>query len=352
MADYCGPPARRKERVIITWRWVETITQQLELCGVRPDETAAVVATDTDDAELRGLVALALERLGCRVHELIVRSGSLVMGEDPIDDGAVAAALLHSDLVVDVNGSLVEQSSALDELLDEARVLALHARSLADLDHLVAHPGLLRRVERALSMLDTASRLSVTSDAGTQLDVDLTDATVSGSAGQATITGELAHWPAGAVWIEPAVREVTGTLIAMPGDLVPEAGRIIRSPLRIELEKGHVADILGDTGDGDLVRSYLESFDDETVYDVSGLGWGLNITRGLAGLALFDEARLAVGRGPLTAGAVNVRTGRRGAGLTLSLCNTTVLVDDTPVVDVGRLQGALTPDMYERAAGN
>ncbi len=312
-----------------------------------------VLATDAGDPTLRNVVSICLDRLGCRVSEVVVGSSGVLNGGDPVDNEAVVAALLHSDLIVDLSGNLVEQSDALDEILDEARVLAIDVRSTAQLDTLVAHPGLARRLDRASELLTDAKVLTISTKAGTSLRAQLARTDVTLSDGTAASVGEIAHWPAGGVWVDIGDSKIDGSIVAMPGDLLADAGHIMRSPVRVEIEGGRLVDVLGDTADADVVRSYLESFDNELAYKVADLGWGMNLTRSPSALGLFDPEHLALGRGVLAAGRVNVRTGapdQAATGITLSLSNASVLVDATEAVTHGNLEGALAPDIYERAA--
>lgn len=341
---------------ITPWRWIETITSQLELCGATAGETAVVLSTDLGDSQLRSLVALAFERVGCEVLEVIVRSGSIFDGRDPVAGDAVASTLINASIVVDLGAGLIEKSSARDELLEETRVLVLDVTSTSQLDHLVAHPGLERRLDRATALLRTGRTMTVTSTAGTSLEIDLADCEIHSTSGLVKEQGQIAHWPAGAVWAHPNETAVSGSVIAMPGDLVCETNHVMRSPVRIELQNGRVVEVLGDTMDADVLRSHLEGLADETAYRVTDVGWGMNFTRHGSDLGVFDAGQVAVGRGPLAAGRVNLRTGHHTAaqqvGVTLSLAHGSVAIDDVLIVSDGTLEGAIAPDVYERAAGN
>lgn len=313
-----------------------------------------MLACDTDDPELRDLAALALERIGCDVAQLIVRSGARLNGRDAVDNEAVALALTSADLVVDVNGALVEESAACAEVLDQSRVLALDIDTVGQLDHLVAHPGLTRRIDAADSTLRGATTLGVTSEAGTGLTMNIGEASTRVESGVAATRGTLAHWPAGAVWTRPKRSTIVGDLVAMPGDLVVEAGHLLRSPVRIEIDGGKVTDVLGDSADADVVRSQLESLDDDRAYDIAEVGWGMALTRRADTVGPFDAALLAPGRSLWSAGRVNVRAGSRsdpGVSVTFSLASTSVRVDGLDTVADGELVGPLAPDVYERTAG-
>ena len=267
----------------------------------------------------------------------------------------MALALTAADLVIDVNGSLVEESAACSEVLEQSRVLALDIDHVAELDHLVAHPGLARRLGAAESMLRDGSSMRVTAEAGTSLTMNIGEASTRIDNGVASSQGDLAHWPAGAVWTRPKRSTIVGCIVAMPGDLVVEAGHVLRSPVRIEIDSGKVTDVLGDSADADVVRSQLESLDDDRAYDIAEVGWGMGLTRRAEALGPFDTALLAPGRGLSSAGRVNVRAGSRsdpGVSVTFSLAASSVAVDGHDSVADGHLIGPLAPDVYERTAGS
>ena len=267
----------------------------------------------------------------------------------------MALALTAADLVIDVNGSLVEESAACSEVLEQSRVLALDIDHVAELDHLVAHPGLARRLRAAESMLRDGSSMRVTAEAGTSLTMNIGEASTRIDNGVASSQGDLAHWPAGAVWTRPKRSTIVGCIVAMPGDLVVEAGHVLRSPVRIEIDSGKVTDVLGDSADADVVRSQLESLDDDRAYDIAEVGWGMSLSRQSQGIGPFDAALMAAGRGLSTAGRVNVRAGSRSdpdVSVTFSLARTSVAVDSQDSVAEGELIGPLAPDVYERTAGS
>jgi hypothetical protein len=234
-------------------------------------------------------------------------------------------------------------------------VLAVDIGDIGDLDHLVAHPGLLKRLDRAEELVAGASSLDITSAAGTRLRANVTGADLRIDGGIVTAAGTLAHWPAGAVWIQPRQSSITGTVVAMPGDIIHDAHHLIRSPIRLEVSAGRINEVHGDNADADILRALLESLDDDTSHDITELGWGMNLTRGLARIRPFEAERTGPGRGPLAAGQINLRTGD-GAdatdGVTLSLSNATLALDELEIIVDGTLDGPLAPDIYERAAGS
>ena len=137
----------------------------------------------------------------------------------------------------------------------------------------------------------------------------------------------------------------------MPGDVIIEADHIVRTPVRLDIERGHVVDILGDSVDADVVRSLLEAHPHpDNAHKLGSVTIGLNLTRGEDALHLFDGRRLAIGRAQLGAGTCTLTLGNAEApAATICLNSTSVTIDDAPVIDRGSLAGTHVPDIYERS---
>lgn len=314
------------------------------------DDVAVVLSTDTTDPELGKAARHALERIGCSVLDIAVASRT--DHQDPIDNDVVLAGLGAADLIVDV-ANLIQPSSHRTRLVRSTRVLAINVDAASDLDRLVAHPGLPRRVEHLDRLCADAASLSIIAATG---DVRLTVALEANrrrlDRGVADRTGELARWPAGAVWVRPNSGGVNGTVVLMPGDIVLEARHLVATPVRVDIEHGHLVEIIGDSADADVIRSQLEAHSDaDTAYQIHEIGFGLNLTRAAPSTGPFDVAKLAVGQGAAAAGRCSVRFGTDAApSLTLTMAGASVVLDDRAVIEAGALSGAVAPDVYERAA--
>lgn len=338
-----------------TWRWIDTMTSQLELCAAAPDDVVVLLCTDETDQALRHVVAMALERLRTDVVQVVLNTSRLLDGIDPFANPAVEAALAAASLVIDLGDTLATASTSVSEILGSARILGIALTAASDLDHLVAHPGLQRRLDRAEHLLSEADTCRLTTPEGTELTVDLDWAEVRTDRGIATEPGQHVRWPAGAVWLDLTSARLSGVVVLMPGDLIGGAGHLVRSPVRLEIDEGHLVEILGESSDADLVRSHLEAHEDEeAAYRVAEVGIGLNLTHRGGELPLFSEARLATGRGPLAAGRATITTGAAGGepAIGFTMHEVSVIADEVQLVRAGVLEGALAPDVYERAAGS
>jgi hypothetical protein len=63
--------------------------------------------------------------------------------------------------------------------------------------------------------------------------------------------------------------------VLSPGDVLLPFNSYVQRPVEITIEKGFITDIRGDL-DAQMLKSYIQSFDDPRGYGMSHVGWGLN----------------------------------------------------------------------------
>jgi len=206
------------------------------------------------------------------------------------------------------------------------------------------------RVKNAVNACRQASRMKVTSAAGTSLDINMEKSATVGVWGWTDRPGTLAHWPGGLVVSFPQANSVNGTLVLAPGDLNLTFKRYLESPVTLTIENDYVTAIEGDGADGYLMRSYLAGFDDKEAYATSHVGWGVNPRARYEALAMYDkqdingtELRALAGNFLYSTGA-NEFAGRFTRGhFDLPVMNCDIYLDDKAVVLKGVLQGDESP---------
>src|SRR5919202_1457944 len=145
------------------------------------------------------------------------------------------------------------------------------------------------RVRAAAKMLRGAKRMTVSSAAGTRLDVDMAGASTVGIWGYTEKPGTLAHWPGGIVVSFPKSGTVNGTLVLDRGDVNLTFKRYLESPLTLTLEQDYVTRIDGSGTDAELMRRYLAAWGDREAYAVSHVGFGMNPNARYEALAMYDQ---------------------------------------------------------------
>ncbi|MEO8938884.1 MAG: peptidase M29 [Burkholderiaceae bacterium] len=339
-------------------RWIAAFAGVLERCAIVAGDVVAILSESQSRRVLVELAELAAARLGARVFHIALPTPSPTVAIPIRSTGAsnalgnlapVVGALAASTLVVDCT---VEGLLHAPEL---AAILGGGARVLMVSDE---HPEILERcqpderleavVRADMKRLRAASTMRVTSEAGSDLVVDLAGAKIGGVWGYCAKSGQVAHWPGGLCLAFPAAASVNGTLVLAPGDVNLAFKTYLRDRIVLKIDSDRIVAIEGDGVDADLMRGYWRSWEElegnRNAYAVSHVGWGLNRDARWDSLAFYDkrdcngtELRAFAGNFLFSTGANEV-AGRHTLGhfdLPMRLC--TITLDGTPVVDRGTL---------------
>jgi 2,5-dihydroxypyridine 5,6-dioxygenase len=187
-------------------------------------------------------------------------------------------------------------------------------------------------------------RMTVVSQAGTQLDIAIAGAASVGVWGWTDRPGTLAHWPGGLVVSFCKGGSVNGTLVLDRGDINLTFKRYLESQVRLTVEADYITRIEGDGADAELMKGCLAAWGDREAYAVSHVGFGLNRRARYEALAMYDrqhtngtELRAVAGNFLFSTGA-NEFAGRYTAGhFDIPVMRTTVALDDTEVISDGML---------------
>ncbi|RYF36789.1 MAG: leucyl aminopeptidase [Comamonadaceae bacterium] len=258
---------------------LDVFTRELSLCRVQGGETVVVLTADDEWAENAHAFMAAAGNLGATTFNLNVRRGQRnavgVQGRHPLVGNALAMQTLKSaDLVIDMVGLLFSR--------EQAEIQAAGARVLRVMEpfHVLKQmfptEDLRRRVEVAKGLLEKARRLRFTSEAGTDIVYRLGQYPVISEYGYTDEPGRWDHFPSGFSFTQGDDGGVDGQVVLQPGDILCAFKQYVQSPVTLRVEKGMVVDIAGEGMDAQLLRSYMDSFDDPRAYAVSHIGWGLN----------------------------------------------------------------------------
>jgi 2,5-dihydroxypyridine 5,6-dioxygenase len=339
---------------IIEPAWIQAFETVLRRCALRPGDTVAVLCESQSRPVLPELARQALARIGCSAFTLTLpsvfaagRPGTRSTGaSDALRNIApVVAALAASTLVVDCTVEGLMHAPELPAILKGgARVLYVSNEHPEALARLVPDDALEPLVKEHVKRLRAAKRLTVNSQAGTELVVSLAGAVCGGNWGYSARPGTMTHWPGGLVLAFPAAGSVNGTLVLAEGDVNLTFKRYLDKPVRLAIENDYVTRIDGTGVDADLMRSNWAAWGDREAYAVSHLGWGLNAAARWDSMALYDkrdfngtELRAFAGNFLYSTGANEV-AGRHTLGhFDLPLRNCTVALDGVAVVEAGKV---------------
>jgi 2,5-dihydroxypyridine 5,6-dioxygenase len=339
----------------IEGKWIDAFCETFERCGVKAGHGAAILS-ETQSRQLNvHLAELALLRLGAKVfhivlptprnpHPVPVRSTGAsvaIAGLAP-----VVAALEQAGFVVDCTLEGLMHAPETPAILKAgARILYISNEHPEALERMRPDGKLEQRVRTAAKMLRGSKRMTVTSDAGTNLDVDMAGASTVGIWGWTEKPGTLAHWPGGIVVSFPKSGTVNGTLVLDRGDVNLTFKRYLEAPVTLTLEQDYVTRVDGIGADAEMMRTYLAAWGDREAYAVSHVGFGMNPNARYEALAMYDrrdfngtELRAVAGNFLFSTGA-NEFAGRYTAGhFDIPVMRTTITVDNTVVVRGGVLQ--------------
>ena len=346
------------------WHWVERFAEQLRLCALGQGQAGVLLFETTSRPELVETCRLAIESVGV-LPSMVVVPTAPNPGPVPLRSTgtclslrahpAVLAACKAADVVIDCTVEGLLHTQELQEILASGtRVLMISNEHPENFERLPARPELRDRVELGLKLLREARQMRVTSEAGTDVVVDLEDAYKVGSWGWTTEPGDIAHWPGGLVLAFPGRGTVNGRLVLAPGDINLTFKEYIRSPVTLTIEDDFVRAIEGEGLDADLLRSYLAAFDDDMAYASSHVGWGMNPHARWDTLPLWDkgsingtEARAFAGNFMYSTGANEHAKRFTRAHFDWPMRSCTVLLDGEAVVRHGELVGDLRPGEAE-----
>ncbi|MFQ5972088.1 MAG: peptidase M29 [Alphaproteobacteria bacterium] len=339
-------------------RWIAAFVRVLELCRVGRDEAVAVLS-ETQSRPLNvHLAELALLRLGARPFHLVLPTPPQRAPVPVRSTGASVAvsnlrptvtAMAQSGMVVDLTVEGMLHAPELPDVLREgARLLMISNEHPDALERLVPDPALTPRVKAAAKLAKEAREMRVTSAAGSDLTVDLSDAPTFGIWGYCDRPGTVAHWPGGLVVAFPKASTVNGRLVLDRGDINLTFKRYLESPVTLRIDDDYVVAIEGEGTDAELMRRYFAAWGDRDAYATSHVGWGMNPAARYEALSMYDlrdtngtELRAFAGNFLYSTGA-NEFAGRHTVGhFDLPLRGCTIALDGRVIVDAGALSGDL-----------
>jgi 2,5-dihydroxypyridine 5,6-dioxygenase len=342
----------------IEGKWIEAFARVFKMCAADETQSAAILSETQSRNVNVNLAELGLDRLGIRPIHIVLptlrQSAPVPIRSTGASDviagsSAVIGALSSVDFVVDCTVEGLLHAPELPEILTGgSRILMVSNEHPEALERLIPTDDLEPKVKTGIKKLMQAMEMRVTSAAGTDIIVDVSEAPCGGGWGYTTRPGTISHWPGGLCLAFPKANTVNGTIVMDRGDINLTFKRYVESPITLTIENDYVVEVGGDGTDASLFRSYTDAWNDRDAYAASHIGWGMNPGARWDTLSLYDrsqtngtEQRAFAGNFLYSTGA-NEHAGRHTLGhFDLPMRNHTVLLDDEAVVVNGVLQGDL-----------
>ena len=286
----------------IEGKWIDAFADVFSLCKVARGDAVAILSETQSRPVLVQLSELALHRLGARAfhvilptppqrHDIPLRSTGTSLAIDGLQP--VVAGLAASTMVVDCTVEGMLHAPELKTILQGgARLMMISNEHPELLERTKPTPQLRERVVKGLAVLEAARQMRVTSDAGTDLMVDLQGAPARAAPGFVDQPGTVGYWPAGLVLCFPARGKVQGTVVLAPGAVNLTFKRYVETPVALTIENDMVTKIEGSGVDAELLRSYYSAWNDPEAYAVSHVGWGMNLGARWDALAMYDRSQI------------------------------------------------------------
>jgi 2,5-dihydroxypyridine 5,6-dioxygenase len=333
---------------------------ELELCRIGPANTVAILSEGDIRADYARAFLEAARQLGAVAFNmnLALRDGFALEdqhGRSPLAGNRPAIeALCKSTIVVDLMGLLFSHEQ--NEIMAAGSRVLLVIEPFHVLQAMFPTPDIRVRVEAAERRLKAAKEMHITSAHGTDIRYKLGQYPVLTQYGYTDTPGRWDHFPSGFLATNGDDGAVNGTVVMMPGDIIVALRRYVTSPVTFQVKDGYVTEITGEGLDAELIRGYIESYNDPRAYAISHIGWGmfekakwhhLAASRtaeqeiGVHGLSYYGNVLFSLGPNTELGGDNDT-----ACHLDLPLRHCSLYLDNEIIVDRGRL----VPDDL-RAAG-
>jgi 2,5-dihydroxypyridine 5,6-dioxygenase len=342
----------------IEGKWLACFRRVFALNGIERGTTVALVAETQSRPVLVHLSELALYDLGAEF--------CMITMPTPPQTAPVPVKGTGTSLAIQHNRAAIEAMKQCEVIVDCTVEGMIHSPEWPEVESAGArilvvtneHPEILERTEPkaelgpkvalGVQMLQDASEMRVTSEAGTDLVVDIRGAPCGGTPGFGTNPGHVAHWPGGLCLAFPGPNTVNGRIVMDVGDMNLTFKTYLASRIDFTVENDFVTEIKGDGLDAELFRDYMEAWEDPKAYGFSHVGWGMNPQARWVSGALYDkrdmqavEFRAWAGNFLWSTGANQYADRFTEGHFDLPMRHCTIELDGVAVVKNGNLQGDL-----------
>ncbi len=331
---------------------LDAFTRELELCKLKEDEHVVVLSEPGSRGDYVAAAFGAAKSLGAHVIAATVPGGnaspsdSTRTGSGPgltsvLNDSTAQDLLKSADLVVDLTQEGFIHAPLQQEILKAGTRIIFVCDAPDVLIRNLPQEGDKERVIQAAGLLKRSEIMRVTSDAGTDLTVQLKGAHPEFQVGFADDPGRWDHWPSTMVLCWPEFSD--GQLVLAEGDILLPFKEYVRDPVTLHIADGHIEKISGGA-EAKLLESFFEDADDQWARSLSHMGWGLMKSADWFATALYGkgelmgmDARAFAGNFLWSTGPHPVLGRESYAHVDIAMRGCTVSVDGTDTVVDGRL---------------
>ncbi|MCX5554799.1 hypothetical protein [Streptomyces sp. NBC_00038] len=331
---------------------LDAFIRELRLCKVRSGEHVVVLSEPGSRGDYVEAAFGAAKACGAHVIAATVPGGSPApmpsthTGAGPglvsvLNDTTAQDLLKSADLVVDLTREGFIHAPVQQEILRAGTRIIFVCDAPDVLIRNLPKEGDKAEVQEGVDLLKRSSVMRVTSDAGTDLTVQLAGAKPEFQCGFADDPGRWDHWPSTMVLCWPEISD--GQIVLAEGDILLPFKEYVRDRVTLEIVGGHIEKVSGGA-EATLLSTFFEDAQDQWARSLSDMGWGLMRTADWFATAMYGkddlmgmDARAFAGNFLWSTGPHPVLGRESYAHLDIAMRGCTVSVDGTEVVTGGKL---------------
>lgn len=331
---------------------LSAFTREFRLCKLARNEHVVILSEPESRGDYVAAAFGAAQACGAQVVAATVPSGSAAplpsthTGAGPglqavLEDTAAQDLLKSADFVVDLTKEGFIHAPVQDEILETGTRILFICDAPDVLLRNMPREDDKHRVQQGVDLLNQAETMRVTSASGTDLTVRLHGAEPMFQVGFADDPGRWDHWPSTMVMCWPEISD--GQIVLAPGDILLPFKEYVREPVTLQVAGGHIQKIDGGA-DAHMLNTFFDDFADKWGRSLSHMGWGLLRSADWFATAMYGkgeimgmDARAFAGNFLWSTGPHPVLGRESYAHVDVAMRDCTVRVDDTTVVEGGRL---------------
>ena len=325
----------------------DVFLDELRLCEVGPGQTVAVLSEgdllrDYAECSLSAASELGAEVIDAnlQVEQAVDASERIAnVGKNPLSEHpALLQQCCEADMVIDHMLLLFSREQIAMQEAGTRVLLVVEPREI--LERLFPTPELRKRVEAGERRLRGAKSLRFTNAAGTDVTYNLDGKTILTEYGYTCTPGRWDHWPGGFLATVAADKGVSGRVVMDADDIIFPLKRFVKTPIEFAIRDGAVIEINGGA-DADLLKEFIDEYNDPRAYAISHIGWGLNASCkwdvelpgiGMDGRACYGNVLFSMGPDTEFGGDNDTP-----CHLDLPMQNCTLTLDGKLIVDEGKV---------------
>ena len=262
-----------------------------ELVRPEPGDPFLIITDTVSDMDVAQACLAAGLRAGADT-QLIIKD-RLPKGAASEPGPILSQAILASRLILEFCGGIVRAPATIEARSKGARLLSTYLkgvedyalRALVDVDV----PTMLRNADRVAELWENTKVCRTTSPQGTDITFEMAPRPVIIGDGALTEDGEVDFFPGAQVSIAPVEETINGTIVVDASDSVQG---VVNTPYSLIMKNGVITAVEGGK-EADIMRNWLETRNDETIFRLCHFSIGLNPQAGISGNMLEDERMLA-----------------------------------------------------------